>query len=131
MKKAVLIIICAAILALACVCIVSFSLSDAKKIYYYTQIDNSKVKANDSRGGVIDFKGGLPYLYSLLSYSENGEVRECSFGTERKLRDGAFIRLRLMPLRGVVNWEEITYDELTEAVRAKYPEDQSSMTAPV
>ena len=91
-------------MALACVCVVCFSLSEPKEIYYYTQIDNSKVETNDSRGGVIDFKGGLPYIYSLPSYSENGGERVCSFGAERELRDGAFIRLRLMPLRGVVNW---------------------------
>lgn len=131
MKKGILILITAAILALACVCVVCFSLSEPKEIYYYTQIDNSKVETNDSRGGVIDFKGGLPYIYSLPSYSENGGERVCSFGAERELRDGAFIRLRLMPLRSVVNWVEITYAELPEVVRAKYPEDQSSMTAPV
>ena len=56
MRKGIIIIITALIIALACACVVCTSLSDSG-IYYYTQIDNTKLEKNDARGGVIDFKG--------------------------------------------------------------------------
>lgn len=130
MKKGILIIITAIILALACVCVACSAPTDSG-VYYYTRIDNSKLEKNEARGGIIDFKGALPYLYSLPSYSEEGGERECTFGAERELKEGAFIRLRLAPLRGVVSWAEITFDELPETVKAKYPDYYSSTTAPV
>ena len=102
MRKGIIIIITALIIALACACVVCTSLSDSG-IYYYTQIDNTKLEKNDARGGVIDFKGSLPYLYSLPAYSEEGDAQVCTFGAERELKEGAFIRLRLAPLRGVVS----------------------------
>lgn len=131
MRKGIIIIITAVILALACVCVAGVSLSDSSGIYYYTQIDNTKLEKNDTHGGVIDFKGSMPYLYSLPAYSEEGDARECTFGAERELKEGAFIRLRLAPLRGVVSCAEVTFDELPETVKAKYPDYYASTTAPV
>ncbi|MBP3538808.1 MAG: YxeA family protein [Oscillospiraceae bacterium] len=130
MRKGIIIIITALIIALACACVACTSLSDSG-IYYYTQIDNTKLEKNDARGGVIDFKGSLPYLYSLPAYSEEGDARVCTFGADKELKEGAFIRLRLAPLRGVISWAEVTFDELPETVKAKYPDYFSSMTAPV
>ena len=130
MRKGIIIIITALIIALACACVVCTSLSDSG-IYYYTQIDNTKLEKNDARGGVIDFKGSLPYLYSLPAYSEEGDAQVCTFGAERELKEGAFIRLRLAPLRGVVSCAEVMFDELPETVKAKYPDYYSSITAPV
>lgn len=131
MRKGIIIIITALIIALACACVACTSLSDSSSIYYYTQIDNSMLEKNDARGGVIDFKGSLPYLYSLPAYSEEGDAQVCTFGADKELKDGAFICLRLVPLRGVVSWAEVTFDELPETVKAKYPDYYSSMTAPV
>lgn len=130
MRKGILIIIAAIILALACVGAACAPPADSG-VYYYTRIDNSKLEKNDARGGIIDFNGSLPYLYSLLAYSEEGDARKCTFGAERELKDGAFIRLRLAPLRGVASWTEVTFDELPETVKAKYPDYSSSITAPV
>lgn len=88
--------------------------------YYYTQVDNSKLKRVHSSGGVIDLTGGLAYSYTLVAYKENGAAEDISFGMSRQLREGAFLRLEVAPVRGVVNWSEVRYDELPEAVRRYY-----------
>lgn len=41
---------------------------------YYTQVDNTQVREQESDGGIIDFTGGMPLLYTLPSYDENGSV---------------------------------------------------------
>ncbi len=87
---------------------------------YYSQIDNSKIEQMDSMGGVINLKGNLPYSYTLLCYDENGSEREITFGTSRELRDGAFIRLTVMPVRGVLDWSELQYEELPAMVQNHY-----------
>ncbi|MCI8811486.1 MAG: YxeA family protein, partial [Oscillibacter sp.] len=51
---------------------------------------------------------------------ENGSEKEITFGTSRELREGAFIRLTVMPVRGVLDWSEVQYDELPEAVQNHY-----------
>ena len=96
---------------------------------YYTRIDNSKIKENHSSGGVIDLTGGLAYSYTLPAYDENGKEREIEFGMSRKLTQDAFIRLEVLPVRGVVNWSEARYDELPAAVRACYPEPTGAQAA--
>ena len=88
--------------------------------YYYTQIENAKLEEVDSRGGVIDFQGGMPYSYTLTAYDENGGEKEMTFGASRELREGAFLRLTVMPVRGVVEWSEAAYDELPAAVQGNY-----------
>ena len=95
-------------------------LSGSGSAEYYVQIDNTKVEQVDSNGGVINFKGNLPYSYTLLSYDENGSEKEITFGTSRELRDGAFIRVTVMPVRGVLDWCEVQFDELPSVVQAYY-----------
>lgn len=92
----------------------------AGSAYYYTQIENAKLDAVDSRGGVIDFQGGMPYSYTLTAYDENGGEKEITFGASRELREGAFLRLTVVPVRGVVEWSEAAYDELPAVVQGKY-----------
>lgn len=88
--------------------------------YYYTQVDNSRIERVHSSGGVIDLTGGLEYSYTLVAYKENGAAEDVSFGMSRELREGAFLRLEVAPVRGVVDWSEVRYDELPEAVRRNY-----------
>lgn len=88
--------------------------------YYYTQVDNSRIERVHSSGGVIDLTGGLEYSYTLVAYKENGAAEDISFGMSRELREGAFLRLEVAPVRGVVDWSEVRYDELPEPVRRYY-----------
>lgn len=87
--------------------------------YYYVRIDNSKVRENDSSGGVVNFKGALDYLYTLPAYNEKGKEKEITFGTSRQLREGAYLKLSVSPLRGVVEWKEVEYEELSAEIREK------------
>ena len=128
MKKRVKITIgVVAVLLIGLVGFCAWFLSGSGSTEYYAQIDNTKVEQVDSNGGVINFKGGLPYSYTLLSYDENGNENEITFGTSRELREGAFIRLTVMPARGVLDWSEVQYDELPAAVQNHYsaPSDDS------
>ena len=121
MKKQMKIAIgAAAVLLIGLAGFCAWFLSGSGSTEYYSQIDNSKVEQVDAKGGVISLKGNLPYSYTLLSYDEDGSEKEITFGTSRELRDGAFIRLTFMPIRGVLDWSEVQYDELPAAVQAHY-----------
>ena len=90
---------------------------------YYTQIDNSKIETADSRGGVIDMSGGMQYSYTLPAYDESGVEKEITFGTSRELREGAYICLTVVPVRGVTDWKEVQLEELPAAVRVHFEEE--------
>lgn len=106
------------VMALAAVCV--FLLSEAAGVYYYTQIDNSKIAAAEPDGGVVDFSGGMEFAYTLPSYDAHGKRKEMTFGTMRELKEGAFLRLKAVPVRGVVEWAEVQYGELPAAVQSQY-----------
>ncbi len=121
MKKKVKIVIgVAAVLLIGLISFCAWFLSGSGSTEYYSQIDNSKIEQSDPNGGVISLKGSLPYSYTLLCYDENGSEREITFGTSRELRDGAFIRLTVMPVRGVLDWSELQYEELPAMVQNHY-----------
>ena len=127
-KKLKIIIGVVAVLLIGLVGFCAWFLSGSGSTEYYARIDNSKMEQVDAKGGVISLKGNLPYSYTLLSYNENGSEKEITFGTSRELRDGAFIRLTVMPARGVLDWSEVQYDELPAAVQNHYspPSDGES-----
>ncbi len=95
-------------------------LSGTGSTYYYSQIDNSKIEQAGSKGGVINFSGSMDYSYTLFSYDENGKGKDITFGTSKELKEGAFIRLTVMPIRGVLEWKEVQYDELPATVQSNY-----------
>lgn len=112
-----------AIVAIIVVGIISFCMwffSGSGSTYYYTQIDNSKIEQNESKGGVINLSGGLEYSYTLPAYNEKGKEKDIRFGASRELREGAFIRLTVTPVRGVLEWSEVQYEELPGAVQGNY-----------
>ena len=121
MKKQIKIAIgAAAVLLIVLIGFCAWFLSGSGSTEYYAQIDNTKVEQVDTKGGVISFKGNLPYSYTLTAYDEKGVEKEIIFGTSRKLKEGAFIRLTVMPVRGVLDWSEVQYDEIPAAVQAHY-----------
>lgn len=102
------------------ICFCIWFLSGACSTYYYSQIDNSKIEQVESKGGVINFNGSMDYSYTLFSYNEDGKGKDITFGTSKELKEGAFIRLTVMPIRGVLEWKEVQYDELPAAVQDNY-----------
>lgn len=79
---------------------------------FYTQIDNTKVHELHSKGGVVDPTGGMKWEYTLASYNEAGDEKEISFGTERQLREGAYLKLTVVPIQGVIGWEEVQFEQM-------------------
>ncbi len=121
MKKQIKIALsAAAVLLIGLLGFCAWFLSGSGSTEYYTQIDNSQLEQVDAKGGVVSFQSNLPYSYTLPAYDENGGEQEITFGASKELREGAFIRLTFKPVRGVLNWEEVQYDELPAAVQAHY-----------
>ena len=123
-KKTIAIAAALAAVAAAGLCLASQLFSSGT--YYYTQVDNSKIEQVHSSGGVIDLTGGLGYSYTLTAYKENG----AAFGMSRQLREGAFLRLKAVPVRGVVDWAEVQYDELPPAVQRYYAPPEAGPSLP-
>lgn len=92
--------------------------SDSAEGYYYVQVDNSKTKELESKGGAIDPTGGMSLSYTLPAYDKEGAEREISFGTERELREGAYLRLTVVPIRGVVEWMEVQPEDIPAKAQA-------------
>ena len=80
------------------------------KDLYYVQIDNTKI---EEVSGTDDMK----YQYTLTAYNKNGKEKEVQFKTSRELREGAYLELELMQMRGVVNWREVQREDLPEDVK--------------
>ena len=94
--------------------------SDDAREFYYVRIDNSKIESWGARDGVIDFRGGMEYGYTLTGYNESGREKSVTFGANRRLKDGAFLKLSVVPVRGVTEWEEVIFEEMPLAVREKF-----------
>ena len=80
------------------------------KDQYYTQIDNTKI---EEVSGSDDMK----YEYTLTAYNKNGKEKEVKFKTSRELREGAYLELDVMQMRGVINWREVQANELPDDVK--------------
>ncbi len=80
------------------------------KDQYYTQIDNTKIQE-------VSSTDDMRYEYTLTAYNKNGKEKEIKFKTSRELREGAYLELDVMQMRGVVNWKEVQQNELPEAVK--------------
>lgn len=80
---------------------------------YYSRIDNNLVVP-------IAPHGGMSYRYTLQVYGEDGMGKTLELDTSRVLKDGAFIKIQAAPMRGVIGWEELQYEELPPAVQDRY-----------
>ena len=80
---------------------------------YYAQVDNRWVTE-------IAPHGLMNYKYSLVAYNSSGEAKDITFETSKILKDQAFINLKVAPIRGVLTWAEINYEELPEKVKDIY-----------
>lgn len=110
MKK--IIIIVAIVLVVAAICAGAY-LWFGPPAKYYTQIDNTKI--SETVPGT-----DMPYVYTLDCYDENGTRTSHSFKTYRELREGAYLCLKVLPVRGVIEWVEMDFGELPGAVQSKF-----------
>ena len=80
------------------------------KTVYYVQIDNTKIEQ-------VSASDDMKYEYTLTAYNKNGKEKEVKFKTSRELREGAYLKLDVMLLRGVINWKEVELNELPEKTK--------------
>ena len=64
------------------------------KELYYTKIDNTKIEQ-------LSTTDDMKYQYTLKAYNKNGKEKEVKFKTSRELREGAYLELDFMQMRGV------------------------------
>ena len=83
---------------------------------YYIKIDNACISENESSGGVVNLESSEPYLYKLEAVNAAGDKTEIEFGASRELRQDAFLKRDLQPIRGVVGWSEVSEDSLPRKV---------------
>ena len=112
-KKKIGIVIVVAVLAITFMT-VAF-LTTQTNTDYYTQIDNRWVTD-------IAPHGAMNYKYTLVAYDESGNAKDVTFETSKVLTDGAYLCLKVAPIRGVVTWAEMQFDELPSSVQEKYKE---------
>ena len=92
-KKKIGIVIVVAVLAITFMT-VAF-LTTQTNTDYYTQIDNRWVTD-------IAPHGAMNYKYTLVAYDESGNAKDVTFETSKVLTDGAYLCLKVAPIRGVV-----------------------------
>ena len=80
------------------------------KEIYYTQIDNTKIEE-------VSATDDMKYQYTLTAYNKNGKEKEVKFKTSRELREGAYLELDVMQMRGVINWREVQTEDLPDDVK--------------
>lgn len=90
-----------------------FRSTEANATNCYAQIDNTLVQP-------ITPHGGMNYRYALTVYSETGSASTLELDTSRILKDGAYLCIRVAPLRGVLSWEEVAFDQLPSPVQKHY-----------
>ncbi len=61
----------------------------------------------------------MKYQYTLTAYEKNGKAKEIQFKTSRELREGAYLELDVMSIRGVIDWREVQINELPDDVKTK------------
>lgn len=110
MKKVIITVIVTIVLGLGAVFVTS-SFLFGNKIYFYTQIDNSKYTVSHQKGNIY-------YSYVLTSYDEKGNKRELKFDTLRELRNSAYLRLKTTAV-GVIDWEEVQWAEIPNSAQEK------------
>lgn len=81
----------------------------------YVRVDNDLVCASSD--------ADMPFEYRLAAFDANGARSDVSFKTVRELRDDALLELKVLPLRGVISWEEVAPDEVPDAAGAALEAD--------
>ena len=112
MKRGLKVLAVVAVIALAAVAVrwgyeKVFVIADV----WYVQVDNGKLTVADENNN------GFDYHYELPAVSATGATETLGFDTSRELREGAYLRLETLALRGVSSWEEVTWDEIPAAAQ--------------
>lgn len=113
MKKVIIIIGTVFVLLTAALAVVVFICVGVGDNSFYTRVDNAHVKDVDDHD--------MKFSYSLPAVSSSGEKKTVEFMTYRRLREGALLKLELLPLRGVTDWEEVQWNDLPDIIKSVFP----------
>lgn len=83
---------------------------------YYVKIDNAYVSQNESTDDIVHLTSSEPYLYELEAVNAAGDKAKIKFGSSHELRQDAYLKLDVQPIRGVVGWSEVSADSLPSKV---------------
>ena len=122
-KKKIGIVIVVAVLAITFMT-VAF-LTTQTNTDYYTQIDNrwvTDIKIAVPTGTETAAAKRMFHDKVGIFYDESGNAKDVTFETSKVLTDGAYLCLKVAPIRGVVTWAEMQFDELPSSVQEKYKE---------
>lgn len=89
-------------------------------VFYLTNTDNAStwyVRVDDAVAQDKSKDDEELWEYTLDAYNEGGEHRQLTFTAGKRLKDGAYLKLRYLPVREVISWEEVQVDQLPQAVR--------------
>lgn len=78
---------------------------------YYVKVDNTKLKALSEED--------MKFEYTLDGYNNKGRSKSLTIKTSRKLKEGAYLKLEVMYVRGVINWEEVTFKQIPTKAQTK------------
>lgn len=87
-----------------------FDASNAASLY--VKVDNACI----AEGGA-GTSTNEDYEYRLTASDADGRMQEIAFGAARELREGAYLKVETMPLRGVIGWEEVPAEGVPAAAR--------------
>lgn len=109
-KKILPKVIIIALIIILCGILFRFLVTDTKN--YYAMINNKQVigkHAND-----------VKYKYTIYSYDENGNKKKLTFKTNKMIKNGTYLKLKVSFIRGVVKWEKLKYQKLPNNIKNKY-----------
>ena len=109
-EKIPMIIVAVIVIALM---VTAFYFLAIHKDIYYTKIDNTKIEE-------ISSSDDMKYQYKLTAYNKNGNSNQVEFKTSRQLKEGAYLELEVMSIRGVINWKEVQINEIPNKVKKEF-----------
>lgn len=78
---------------------------------YYARVDNTHATHVDDSDTGWHYEG-------LPAANEDGKRQDMTFMAGKELAEGAWLKLEVQVLRGVVSWEKVEEDEVPAAARA-------------
>ena len=99
------------IIAFIAICFVVIYVLFYQSTDYYVKVDNTKLKALSEED--------MKFEYTLDGYNSKGSFKKLTFKTSRKLKEGAYLKLEVMYVRGVINWEEATFKQIPTKAQTK------------
>ena len=86
-------------------------------LQYVLDIDNAQTRYVRVEASAAIARDDGSFDYTLASYDDAGGRDVITFGADKNLRDGAYLELSVMPLRGVVSWQEVETADMPAKTR--------------